>query len=687
MLERSPNGGRVSSDNLPDTRPDPTVTSDASASSWAAIRELLEQVSRRDTRLAQLEMQLQDWQERWEQLETSKGWKIVQRLRVLQRYVGSGSRSLAGVLRFFVRLGGALFPRTGVVRSALIPARRAFDILRQEGPISLAGKIERRLRPFIAYQVWFRATHPTTRELRRQRADSSALAYRPLISIVMPVYRPPLKWLRAAIESVLAQSYANWELCIADDASKSDALRQYLEATAVRDARIKIVYRSENGHISRASNSAMEMASGEFICMLDHDDLLYPNALFEAVSLLNTNPTLDLIYSDSDIVQGRLRRSPFFKPDWSPDLFLNNNYLNHLTVLRKSLVDAVGGFVPGLEGSQDYDLYLRVIAGTQPARIAHIPSVLYGWRASPDSAAGDLANKAYAVDAGRRALSRYLDPIYSGVVIRSGLLPNTFEIVYPAADGPLVSLIVSGMHIDDQLPACLESLRKYAAYSLTQTIVLGKKPPNLADDLSVMFLPPAGLSAEAHRNLAVRKAQGQYLLFVDAAARPLTPHFLSYLIRHARRDGIGIVGPKLLTPSAVISSAGLVLGREGSLYSHACRGIPNTTNHFEANVARNCLGLSDAFVLLAKDKFEAVGGYSEEFDCIEISHVDLCLRLHESGQRHVYTPFVMVQYEGAPQPRPDPKATEAFRAKWGPYLQRDPYYSPRLSRKRSDFSL
>jgi glycosyltransferase involved in cell wall biosynthesis len=546
-----------------------------------------------------------------------------------------------------------------------------------------------RIRQHINYQLWIARNRPSQKELAQQSIVSKDFQYQPLLSIIMPVYNVDLIWLRTAIDSVRAQTYENFELCIADDASTNTNIKSYLKEIASKDARIRITFREKNGHISHASNSAIRLASGEFICMLDHDDILYPHALFTLVKRLNANPALDLIYTDSDLLIHNKRRYPFFKPDWSPDFFYSNNYLNHLTLLRKTLVDKVGGFRAGFEGSQDYDLYLRVAGKTESKRIAHIPDVLYGWRSIPGSAASDLSNKEYAISAGQRALYESLNGQKINVDIQPGITKNTFQVRYFLENNPLLSIIIAGKRQGFDLQPCLNSLKEKGNYNNVEILYIRdyiNEVPSLYNVKQILPLVP-GQAKTQMRNLGVQQAQGKFILFIDENINLTTEQSLLFLLEHAQRKEIGLVGPKVILPNTQIYSAGIVMGRVSSLYAHVFKSKADRKEDYRTNTVKNYLALSDLCFMIAKDKFDQVNGYSQEFNSDLLSHLDFCLRLYQAGYCHLYTPFVTVCNLALSDRKIDPGEAVAFRNKWRNYVEDDPYYSPNFSKRRTDFSI
>lgn len=536
------------------------------------------------------------------------------------------------------------------------------------------------------YRKWLKYHSPTKRQLIDMRKEAARFQYKPCMSIIMPVYNSKLKCLKAAIESVQSQVYPNWELCIADDASTNPDIKPYLEKMANADDRIKVIFRKKNGHISRASNSAIELASGEFIGMLDHDDVLYPHALFRMAKLLNKNQKYDLIYSDSDVIFSNMRGKPFFKPDWSPELFFYNNYLNHLTLMRKSLVDEIGGFRTGFEGSQDYDLYIRLIELLDYDNIAHISDVLYGWRAVPGSAASSLSNKDYAVEAGNKALTESLKRRNIDAIIRSGIKGNSFQTHYKIKNNPLVSIIINAIGQNDSLSNCLDTIYKNTSYQNREIIVLGGMRHGLRENDKIKNITSSASQNHSEIiNSAAQQANGQFLLFLDEKVNAVTEHWLTFLLEQAQREEIGIIGPKIMTTNKRIFSAGMVFGMKEGIYGHAYHMVPDWKQH-NSNTVKNYLALSGLCYMVEKHKFQKVGGYDKHFR-IHFNHVDLCLKLINSGYRNVYIPYVSVFAQELHEDEFVNEEFKPFQDKWQKYIDHDPFYSPNFSRKKAHFGL
>lgn len=559
------------------------------------------------------------------------------------------------------------------------------------------------------YPTWIRKFDTLSVEKRtglRARIEALDPAQRPLISVVMPVYNTPEKWLAKAIESVRAQIYPHWELCIADDASTAPHVRSVLDDFARRDARIKITFRAENGHISAASNSALELAQGEFVALLDHDDELAPNALAEVVLTLATAPDADWIYSDEDKIDEAGRRfDPYFKPDFLPDLFEAQNFTSHLSVYRRSLVTKAGGFRAGYEGSQDWDLALRVIDLTSPARIRHIPKVLYHWRAIPGSTALALGEKNYPMVAAHKALSDHFarrnEPVE--LIRQAG---DYWRVKRPRpSPAPLVSLIIPTRNRADLLAICIGSILAKTTYPRTEIIVVDNgsdAPDTLAylrhlETVGVTILRhDAPFNFSAINNLGVEHAKGELVALLNNDLEVISPEWLDELVSQAVRPGIGCVGAMLYYPDDTIQHAGVLLG-VGGVANHAFYHEPrNTCAHFNrAQLVQNYSAVTAACLVVRKQIYTDVGGFNATDLAIAFNDVDFCLRVRAAGYRNLWTPYATLYHHESPSRGSEdtPEKLARFhrevaymRHTWGPQLDADPAYNPNLSLERPDFS-
>jgi GT2 family glycosyltransferase len=558
------------------------------------------------------------------------------------------------------------------------------------------------------YEQWMIHNTPTEADLKRMADIASVFAYKPLISIVMPVYNTPEQFLRESIASVIAQIYPHWELCIADDASTEPHIKPLLEEFAAKDDRIKVVYREENGHISRCSNSALELAIGEFMALLDHDDLLTPEALYEVVFLLNKHSEADMIYSDEDKLNEQNKRcDPYFKPDWCPDTFLSRMYTCHLGVYRRSIINEIGGFREGYEGSQDYDLVLRFTEKTD--NIFHIPKILYHWRIHSQSAASSHDAKPYTIQASEKALTDALNRRGTpGKVLYVSNSPGFFNIRYEILDYKLVSIIIPTKDLGHILNQCLESIFTKSTYPNYEIILIdnGSVEPYTGKVISDWLnKEPERFRCYAYgipfnyskiNNYAVRRAKGDFLLFLNNDTEVITPDWIEAMVEQAQRPSIGAIGALLLYPEDTIQHAGVVLGI-GSVADHSHRHIPSTSPGYFGQVitVNNYSAVTGACLMCRRDVFEAVEGFNEDL-AVAFNDIDLCLKILNKGYRNIYLPHVVLYhyesksrgYDTTPEKRVRfISEAEYMKQTWKQLIDADPCYNPNLSLTRHDFSL
>jgi GT2 family glycosyltransferase len=562
----------------------------------------------------------------------------------------------------------------------------------------------------VPYAHWIdQVERPRLPSVQAQADEVAGWAWTPRISVVMPTYNTDSALLRACLDSVLAQSYANWELCVADDASTAPHVRAMLDGYARREPRIKLDYRSQNGHIVAASNSALQLATGEFIVLLDHDDTLAPHALFAVAQALQGRPTAQLLYSDEDKLDENGRRcTPYFKPDFSPDLLYSQNYFSHLGVYRRALVQAVGGFRPGYEGSQDYDLVLRCVARVADWRdIVHIPQVLYHWRMAEGSTASGHEQKSYASDAARRALQDYFDSRGEPVTVTVSA-PGTYRHSWATpAQVPLVSLIIPTRDGYAMLKTCIESILARTSYSrfeillvdnqstCTETLAYMKQLASTGKVRVLRYDRPFNYSAI--NNFAARHARGSILGLVNNDVDVISSDWLTEMVGHAVRPDIGCVGAKLYYPNDTIQHAGVICGI-GGIAGHSHRHFTRESSGYFSRISliHNLSAVTGAVLLLRKEIFDAVGGLDEAGLPVAFNDVDLCLKVLTAGYRNLWTPFAeLYHYESVSRGSDEtPEKQTRFRGecevmqqRWAPLLARDPYYNPNLTLQREDFSL
>jgi len=546
--------------------------------------------------------------------------------------------------------------------------------------------------------------------IRAQILQSSS-GDRQLISVIMPTFNTHKDLLRRAIESVVAQSYPYWELCIADDASTQTYVRNVLEEYARRDNRIKVTFREENGHISAASNSALELATGDYVALLDHDDELAPQALQCVVDAIGQNPSVQIIYSDEDkIDEGGNRSDPNFKSDWNPDLLFSQNYISHLGVYRRETLRLIGGFREGVEGSQDHDLFLRCLPYVKPSEIVHIPKVLYHWRMAEGSTALASGEKGYTAGAGIKALRDFFDAQgRKDIQVEPGLAPNTYRLRYPIPDPePLVSLLIPTRDMLVVLEPCIRSIREKTTYGNYEIIIIDNEsvePDTLeyferiqTQDHRVRVLPyhhPFNYSAI--NNYGVQHARGELIGLINNDIEVISPDWLTEMVSHAVRLDIGCVGAKLYYDDDTIQHAGVIIGL-GGVAGHSHKYSPRDASGYvqRLKLIQNYSAVTAACLVVRKSVYEQVGGLEEAGLPVAFNDVDFCLKVRESGYRNLWTPYAeLYHHESKSRGSEDtPEKVKRFnreiefvKSKWGDMLRRDPYYNQNLTLTREDFSL
>ena len=562
---------------------------------------------------------------------------------------------------------------------------------------------------FSNYDAWIKSYDELSHSDRvRIRERIEAFRDKPLISVIMPVYNTHEKWLRLAIDSVLCQIYPNWELCIADDASTIPDVRRILEEYKLKDSRIKVTFRKKNGHISAASNSALALATGQWIALLDHDDELSEHALYMVAEEINAHPQLGLIYSDEDRIneQGD-RYNPYFKSDWNPDLFLSHNLVSHLGVYKTSLVREIGGFREGFEGSQDYDLALRTVERLTSYQIRHIPHILYHWRAIEGSVAGQMDAKVYAYEAARKAIQDHLDRQQIFAYVTTAYNYNMNRVIYKLPQIlPKVSVIIPTKDKLDLLQVSVKGVLEKTDYPNLELIIVNNQSQQ-QDTLAYLHkldaLPTVKVISydlpynySAINNLAVTKAAGDVLAFVNNDIEVISPDWLKEMVAHALRPDVGAVGALLYYINNTIQHAGVVLCSDVALHAHQFLGRGNPGYHGKANLLQNYSAVTAACMVLRRTVFEKIKGFDEKNLPVTYNDVDLCLRIQEKGYRILWTPYAeLYHHESATLGSPKSperfeqflKEAEYLKTRWSQLIQHDPFYSPNLTLSSGDFSL
>ncbi|HET6306845.1 MAG TPA: glycosyltransferase family 2 protein [Rhodopila sp.] len=561
------------------------------------------------------------------------------------------------------------------------------------------------------YQAWIHLHERADTTARRAAlAHIGRLVNPPLISVVVPVFNPQPDYLRAAIRSVQAQFYPHWELCIADDASTDPAVAALLRDAQATDARIKVVFREQNGHISAASNSALECASGVFVALMDHDDLLAPDALYQVALHIDDCPSADILYSDEDHIDDTGHRSnPYFKPDWDPELMLGQNLVNHLGVYRRSLLQRLGGFQVGMEGAQDYDLALRAMAETKPDRIVHIPRVLYHWRQLGRARSFSESYLGRCAANARRAVQAYLDATGQPAQVQPApVVPAWNRVVYPVPDTePLVSIIIPTRNYARLLAQTVEGVLNRTDYKALEVLIVdnGSDEPTalnlltrLQQDPRVRVLRcPGPFNYSALNNQAVRESAGELILLLNNDIDVIDPGWLREMVSHAIRPGIGAVGAKLLYPKDTIQHGGVTVG-VGGVAGHQYLHKPREhLGYFgQLKLVRSVSAVTGACLLLRRQAYLEVGGLDEVSLPVAFNDVDLCLRLIERGYRNLWTPHAELYHHESASRGLDLVGEKAarfqrevavMRQRWGDVLDNDPYWNPNLSLTTADVAL
>ncbi|MDW2799624.1 glycosyltransferase family 2 protein [Clostridium boliviensis] len=586
----------------------------------------------------------------------------------------------------------------------------AMDFLMENGLKAFMIKSRHKLQGIDSdydYTEWVSLTKTTEEELAKQR--QTVFDYRPKLSVVIPAFKTPERFLAAMLDSLLAQTYTNWEVCVADGSPKGEGVERVLKRYAIKDERIRYVILGENKGIAGNTNAAIEMAAGDFVVLADHDDTLAPDALFECVKAINEDPEVDVVYTDEDKldIDGGELFEPHFKPDFSPDLLTSVNYICHLFVVNHELLLEVGGFRQEFDGAQDYDFILRC---TEKARkICHIPKALYHWRCHQDSTSSNPESKLYAFEAGARAVKAHYDRLNIPVSsvekgIDYGIYHTTFEI----EGDPLVSVIIPNKDHSADLDLCMRSLIERSTYQNLEFIIVEN---NSTDPVTFDYYEKIQKEFEfvhvvtwerefnysAINNFGVSFAKGEYLLFLNNDTELINPESMKEMLGYCQREDVGITGVRLLYSDDTIQHAGVVVGF-GGIAGHTFIGLHKAESSYfnQAMCARNYSAVTAACMMSKHSLFDKVGGFSEDL-AVAFNDIDYCMKIRSLNKLVVYAPYALFyHYESKSRGLEDtPEKVERFNReirkfseKWPDILRDgDPYYNPNLTLRKSNFAL
>lgn len=520
---------------------------------------------------------------------------------------------------------------------------KAVTMLKEDGAAYIAHKVKKKLQGKLGTKKALYSEDELQQQ--RQREFPREITF----SILVPLYNTPEKLLREMIDSVLAQTYGNWELCLADGSDEAHAYVGVICKEYAADARVQYRKLTENKGISGNTNACIEMSTGEYIALFDHDDLLHPAALYEMMCAI-CEKDADFIYTDEDSFHETPADaySPHYKPDFAPDTLRSYNYICHFTAFSRELLNKVGGFRSEFDGSQDYDIFLRLTE--QAERVVHIPKILYYWRNHAGSVASDVSVKPYTMVSAKKALAEHLERVGLKGTVKDSAVLTTYKIDYEIEGTPLVSVVVSD---GDHRQRCIDSIAAKTTYSNYEINVEGE-------------------------------ANGEYLVFLDGDSEIITPDWIEQMLMYAQRQDVGAVGAMLWMPNDTAYSAGKILGVKGTA-GDAHRRYPKGHDgyKFRMTVAQNYSAVAKECMMVRRELWESVG---KDYLHDALSDVDFCLKLREQGYQIVWTPYAEV-YMHKSHVAPDKNEIRVFRSRWKKQLENgDPYYNPNLSLLSGDFS-
>lgn len=555
----------------------------------------------------------------------------------------------------------------------------------------------------VPYEEYRAATALSPAALAALRREAASWSYQPLVSVLVAVYDTRPEHLRACVASVLGQAYERWELCLVDDRSPDSGTWALVQDLASLDERIRCARREANGGISAATNDALAMARGEFCAILDHDDLLEPDALAEVVRVLQTAPDTDLVYTDEDKVTDETGRRlhPHFKPDWSPEMLRSGNYITHLACIRTALLRRIGGYDPTCDGSQDWDILLRLGAATD--RIRHVPRVLYSWRIHERSTAQDMDTKPYAVAAQRRALEKAVAAAgFDALVEQDPDWSAYWRVRHRVVGRPLVSVVVAASEAA-AARRCATSIVKRSTYPNLEVIMvdatvdgrLGAWCEQVGDRRVRCERVPSSSAPTGTYNVGAASARGEVLVLVGDHTEVRTADWIETLVSEVQHEDVGVVGCRLLYPGGgMVQHAGMTLGVGDDIAVNVLKESPvvgraSIAQHMLVWTRRDVSAVTGECLAVRREVWDEVGGYEESLP--SFADVDLCLRVRDAGYRVLYTPYaVLTHHDGGPSmadPDAAPAALDHFRTRWPDLLAHDPYRNPAFAGSGSKIAL
>lgn len=578
-----------------------------------------------------------------------------------------------------------------------------FNHLKKYGFVQTLRLIKSKLLRRSLGKKYIKANIPSLDQ--RKRESKTEFSYMPLISILVPLYNTPQLFLKEMLESVMDQTYSNWELCLADGSDEEHSYVGKMCDDFAQVSNIKYTKLDKNFGISGNTNKCLELASGDYIALFDHDDVLHPSALFDVVTAIN-DKNADFIYTDESSFETDVKEpvSIHMKPDFSPDTLRSYNYICHLSVFSKALLDEVGVYSSEHNGSQDYDMVLRL---TEKAKnIVHIARVLYYWRIHEASVASDISAKPYCITSAKKAIKDQLDRLGLKGEVTDSKVVTTYKINYEILGNPLISILIPNKdHIDD-LDKCVKSILKKSTYDNIEIIVIENNSDEektfnyyktLEKNPKIQVVMYEGdFNYSAINNFGAKYAKGEQLLLLNNDVEVITPNWLEEMLMFSQREDVGAVGAKLYFPDDTVQHAGVILGIN-HVAGHAHKGWKKTDDGYAARltIAQNMSGVTGACLMLRRDVFDEVNGLDEEFK-VSFNDVDMCLRIREKGYLIVFTPYAeLYHYESKSRGYDEKdKAKEErykreekrLRDRWEYELNHDPYYNKNLTLKREDFS-